>query len=58
MLKELLASESNSEVEKQKKNPLEDGHYNIVIEKQIYHGIIYTWIFFFALEYPNLPYWS
>ena len=42
MLKELLASESNSEVEKQKKNLLEDGHYDIVIEKQIYHGIIYT----------------
>ena len=42
MLKELLASESNSEVEIQKKNLLEDGHYDIVIEKQIYHGIIYT----------------
>ena len=36
MVNELSASESDSEVDKEKENPLEDDHYSIAIEKEIY----------------------
>lgn len=50
MVNELSASESDSEVDKEKENPLEDDHYGIVIEKEIYLWIIYAWNLFFALK--------
>ena len=45
------ASETDSEVDKEKKN-LADDHYDIVIEKLIYRWIMYNWIFFFVLKSP------